>query len=94
MKKMLLVLLTILLLTMSFVSLATALEPGDPVGDCPPKWEMHMMGHHGEHNGEHHAGHLHVGVDTDRNGDGYVCVNHVGLDEKVHVHTDNNIPLR
>ena len=31
--------------------------------------------------------------DADQNGDGFICGKHVGKDGKVHVHTDNNLPL-
>jgi hypothetical protein len=30
---------------------------------------------------------------VDRNGDGYLCVKHVGAGENNHVHKDNNVPL-
>lgn len=60
-----------------------------PVGGCPGKFELHMaMDHDGE------PGHQHVGTDTDRNGDGWICAKHVSADSTIHVHTDNNVPLR
>jgi hypothetical protein len=30
---------------------------------------------------------------VDRNGDGFLCVKHVGKNGNNHVHKDNNVPL-
>ena len=89
MKKTFLVLAIVLLLAVSIISFAAA-EPSQPQGDCPPgEWHLHMVsGHNHTSHGDHH----HVGNDRDRNGDGWICGKHVGLNGKVHVHTDNNIP--
>jgi len=56
---------------------------------CPDSFELHMaMEHdHGDH--EHH----HIGADTDLNGDGFICVKHVGNSGNNHVHIDNHVPL-
>jgi len=89
MKKTLLVLLIVLLLTVSIISFAAAGE--GPQDGCPPKWHVHTA-HGTDHDGHGEHPHHHVGVDTDRNDDGQICVKHVGLGGKVHVHTDNNIP--
>jgi hypothetical protein len=35
-----------------------------------------------------------VGNDRDFNGDGWICGKHVSNDGSVHVHIDNNRPLR
>lgn len=60
----------------------------DPVGRCPGNFELHpAMQHDDEH------GHQHVGTHEDRNGDGWICVKHVGPDDNIHVHTDNNAAL-
>ena len=45
-----------------------------------------------EHDGEHM--HQHVGTDTDFNGDGWICVKMVSVDSNIHVHVDNNLPLK
>jgi len=37
--------------------------------------------------------HDHIGIDTDANGDGYVCMKHVGPGGSLHLHIDNNLPL-
>lgn len=38
--------------------------------------------------------HPHIGVDTDANGDGYVCMRVVGpVCGPLHLHVDNNLPL-
>jgi len=42
-----------------------------------------------EHDMHHHQ---HVGTDTDLNGDGFICMKPVTLDENIHVHVDNNLP--
>jgi hypothetical protein len=64
-------------------------EPGEPVGDCPPGFMLHPAG---EHDHEEHAEHRHVGLDldSDANGDGWMCVRHVGGEQHVHVFVDNN----
>lgn len=86
MKKVLLILAVVLMLSVSIISFAAA--GGDPVGNCPPNWHMHEA--HPSHDGHNHH---HVGNDRDLNGDGYICAKHVTSTEKVHVHIDNNIPF-
>lgn len=67
----------------------TAFASDGQVGGCPGKFELHMaMDHDGDHE------HQHVGTDTDRNGDGLICVKHISVDGTIHVHIDNNVPLR
>lgn len=84
-------LITFLLLGM-VLSLGTqpvAFAADGQAGGCPGKFELHMaMDHDGDH------GHQHVGTDTDRNGDGWICVKHVSVDGTIHVHIDNNVRLR
>lgn len=86
MKKILIGVVIVLLLTVSIISFVAADEPQ---GDCPPKWHLHMVSGHSH---EGHGQHQHVGNDFDRNEDGYICGKHVGRDGNIHVHTDNNIP--
>ena len=86
MKKLLVALFLILLLsTLAFSAVQAMCE--DAVV-CPPPFHAHMAQDHGDHHGDH----LHVGTDTDRNGDGWICVFHTPPDGKVHVHIDNNLP--
>jgi len=89
MKKILIVTIIVLLLSVVMISIVAA-DDG-PQGDCPPNWNRHMVS---EHNHASHGDHHHVGNDTDRNGDGYICGKHVGKDGKNHVHTDNNIRIK
>lgn len=84
MKKFLLSLMLVLLLSISLVT-TTAAGAQDNTG-CPPGWELHEAH---EHDGDH-DGHQHLGSDTDRNGDGSICVKHIS--ETKHVHKDNNVP--
>ena len=89
MKKVTYLILLVALLSLTVATIAYA-EGNEPVGNCPDGWNLHMPMNHGNH-GDH--SHQHVGNDSDQNGDGYVCGKHVGKDGKIHVHTDNNIPL-
>lgn len=86
MKKLFSSLLLVVLLLQVF-SAAVYAEPGAPIGSCPKSFELHMaMNHDGDHM------HKHVGTDTDRNGDGWICVKFVSVDSNIHVHIDNNLP--
>ena len=80
------VMFLVLLLTLSLVPLVAA-EGSEPVGGCPPNWHLHEP----MHDGSAHPDHRHVGTESDRNGDGWICGKHVGVDGSIHVHTDNNI---
>jgi hypothetical protein len=72
----------VLLLTIALPAFAADGQP--PVGSCPPGFVLHEFGHHdGDH--DHH-----IGITTDLNGDGLICVKH--LDNGLHVHVDNVIP--
>ena len=75
------------------VALPASTSHGDaePAGACPDDFVLHPVGHCdcGEH-GEH----IHAGVSTDRNDDGWICMKHVSVDGGVHVHIDNNKPLK
>ena len=76
--------LGLLILMLTTVAI-TAVSAADPVGRCPDGFELHLATDHDDHH-EHH----HVGTHADRNGDGWICVSHVGSAETNHVHTDNN----
>ncbi len=80
---------TILVVGISTPSIAMT-PSGDPVGTCPTPFQL-QPAH--DHNDEADYPHKHVGTDTDKNGDGWICVKHVGKGDKIHVHTDNNLPL-
>lgn len=80
----LLLLGTLLSLGMGTVALAN----GDPIGGCPDQFELQDAMHHDDHHG-----HQHVGTNTDRNADGWLCVKHVSADGNIHVHVDNNVRL-
>ena len=85
MKKVIRVLLVIVLLSIVFTSTAFA-SNGNPAGSCPPSFELH---HYMEHSGDHT--HVHIGLDRDLNGDGYICMKTLPFD--MHLHVDNSIPL-
>jgi hypothetical protein len=78
--RLLFVTVMVFLFLMASVFTAGALEDG-----CPDGFTPHMAHDHDED----HTGHLHVGTDTDKNGDGLICVKHATPTEKVHVHIDN-----
>jgi len=79
----------ITLLALALVGTASA-EHGLPIAGCPDNYELHhAMDHDDHHEGEH----LHVGSDTDLNGDGWLCVKHFSASGGVHVHMDNWVPL-
>jgi hypothetical protein len=83
-RKLILSLALVLLITQFFVPVALAAE--EPAGTCPTGFTLMMVMEHDEHQ------HQHVGVETDRNGDGYLCMQHVTPTEKIHLHVDNNLP--
>lgn len=87
MKRGLIVLVLALVLVMAFSALPVGAS-GEQ-GSCPTGWHEHPVGHHDD-SGEHHGEHRHVGTDADQNGDGLICVKHVGPNGSIHVHTDNN----
>lgn len=56
---------------------------------CPPAFHPHTAGD------MHADGHQHVGLAmdaVDRNGNGVICVKHVGASGDIHVHLDDFIP--
>ena len=89
MKKKLTVLVLVMLLALLSVMPVLAQEHA-LAGGCPDGFELHNVMHHDDH-GEHE--HHHIGNDKDHNGDGYLCVKHVGKNGNNHVHIDNNVPL-
>jgi hypothetical protein len=87
MSKLIRALLITLLVSMFMVS--TVFAEGAPVGGCPTGFDLHMAPHHDNHHGDH----VHVGTDTDKNGDGFLCVKPITPDNILHVHIDNNVKL-
>ncbi|HJS29652.1 MAG TPA: hypothetical protein VJ768_08525 [Anaerolineales bacterium] len=84
MKKLFPVIMIMLLLSLFFASPAFA-DQGEPVGSCPPSFELHpFMDHSGD------PMHQHIGVDQDLNGDGYICMKMLPND--LHLHVDNSLP--
>ena len=78
----------LILMSMLWVGGAQAVlaEHGEPVAGCAPPFELHHVMNHDDH---HMGQHRHIGSDTDRNGDGYLCVKHISADK--HLHIDNNV---
>ncbi len=77
-------LLVALFLSFSLPTSALASD-GEPIGSCPPDFEIHQfMGHSGEHM------HRHIGIEQDLNGDGYICMKMLPND--LHLHVDNTVP--
>ena len=83
-KKIVFSLLLVMLLLQFAVPVVFA--AGEPAGSCPPGFTLEMTMDHDNHH------HKHVGTDTDRNGDGYICMKPVTPSGKIHVHVDNNLP--
>lgn len=84
MKRTISILMITVLMSLFFFTTAFA-SHGNPVGSCPPNFELH---HYMDHSGEHT--HVHIGVDRDLNGDGYICMKTLPFD--MHLHVDNSIP--
>ncbi len=89
MKKTVFALVIAMLLVFS-IGLTAFAEDSAPAGGCPSGFELHQMMEH-DHEGEHM--HHHIGNDKDQNGDGYLCMQHVGDGGNNHVHIDNYVPL-
>jgi hypothetical protein len=87
MRQHLLVLALAAALVLTFGGTALA-GHGAPRAGCPDGFELHHMHMMGDADHMHH----HIGNDADRNGDGFLCVKHVGKDGNNHVHIDNNVP--
>lgn len=74
--------LILALVLVSILAPAASAKTVPPSG-CPVGFELHETTHH-----EHHD--HHIGLQTDLNGDGYLCVK--VLNDDRHVHVDNVIP--
>ena len=83
-KKIMFTLLLAVLLSQFTVS--TVFAAGEPTGSCAPNFTLVMAMDHDDHH------HKHVGTDADLNGDGYICMQPVTPDGKIHIHVDNNLP--
>ena len=83
-KKLIFVLILVVLISQFAVS--TVFAAGEPTGNCAPGFTLEMAMVHDNHH------HRHVGTDTDKNGDGYICMKPVTPGGKIHVHVDNNLP--
>jgi hypothetical protein len=81
-----LVFVIVLVVLLSQVAIPTVFALGEPTGSCAPGFSLVPAMDHDDHH------HLHVGTDTDLNGDGYICMRPVSPSENVHVHVDNNLP--
>lgn len=88
MKRWFLILLVVVVIAVSTVSIVAA--SGTPIGGCAGNFHLHEVM---DPDHDHEGPHQHVGNDRDQNGDGWICVKHVGVNGSIHVHTDNNIPL-
>lgn len=86
MKKIIVAVLLTSVLMVSLAAPVLAANGQPPQGSCPPGFETHMMGGHGDHDHHDH----HIGLKVDLNGDGLICVKH--LKNGLHVHVDNVIP--
>jgi hypothetical protein len=75
----------LLVVVLSQFAISTAYAMGGPAGGCAPSFTLHMAMDHDNHH------HEHVGTDADQNGDGYICVQPVTPDGKIHVHVDNTV---
>ena len=75
----------LLVLFLTVTSVASTLASTPLKGGCPDGFALHAAHDHDEHHG-----HQHVGTDTDRNGDGWICAKHVSDEGDIHVHIDNN----
>jgi hypothetical protein len=66
--------------------ISTAFAADEPAGGCAPGFTLEMAMDHDDHH------HRHVGTDSDKNGDGYICMKPATPSGKIHVHVDNNVP--
>ncbi len=91
MRQFLTALLAITILALGTAGLAYA-NGGEAMYGCPDTFELHMADMDHMNDMDHH----HVGLDmevADINGDGWICMKHVGADGYNHVHIDNNFPF-
>lgn len=85
-----LALLLVLALLVLLMATPVFAQENQPVGGCPDNFHLHNTMDHTDHEGHSHH---HIGNDQDQNGDGFLCVKHVGESGINHVHIDNNVPL-
>ena len=78
--------LVILTVVSLFITSPVAASEANPVGACPPAFELH---HTMDHTGPHM--HPHIGADQDSNVDGFICMKMLPND--LHLHVDNTLPL-
>ena len=90
MKRVCLAVVLSILLAVGIANLAVAHPGHTRVAGCPDNFHLHDMADmQGDPAG---ADHHHIGNDTDQNGDGFLCMKHVGKAGRNHVHIDNNVP--
>ena len=95
MKKLLSIILLVLLFSVTLTAPVFASDMGEPLAggmnatSCPDAFHLHHVMDHGD---DPNHMHNHIGNDADQNGDGYICMKHVGVNENNHVHIDNNVP--
>ena len=75
----------ILVVLISQFAVPAVFAAGEPTGSCAPGFTLEMVMELDNHH------HKHVGTDADQNGDGYICIQPVTPDGKIHVHVDNNV---
>ena len=63
----------------------SAAARGTSPGGCPNGFMLHQA-----HTPHDHGDHQVAGTLRDANGDGQLCVKHVGAGGRIHVHIDNN----
>jgi hypothetical protein len=76
----------VLVVLLSQLAVPTVLAVDEAVGSCPAGFSLELAMHHENHH------HRHVGTHADLNGDGYICMKPVGLNNNIHIHIDNNLP--
>ena len=95
MKKLLSIILLVLLFSVTLTAPVFASDMGEPLAggmnatSCPDAFHLHHVMDHGD---DPNHMHNHIGNDADQNGDGFICMKHVGADGNNHVHVDNNVP--
>lgn len=83
MRKVVSILVLVVVLALSFSTVANAGTP--PVGGCPTGFELMMVMVHDD------MEHTHAGLKADLNGDGYLCMSKAT--STIHVHMDNVVVL-
>lgn len=87
MKQLFMVLMLVLMMSLSPGPAVLADHGESPIRGCPnDSFQLHDIHDHHE-DGDHR----HIGSDADHNGDGWLCVKHLG---DKHLHIDNNVPFK